>query len=97
MCRTGVVSTSGSDSGEVDDANTKWVYFEVADTGVGIGPKGLKSLFKEFVQVCNLLISSFCMVAASQGMIGRRRLSSETCLSNSVWSFQHEACPLRAC
>lgn len=46
-----MVSTSGSESGEVDDANTKWVYFEVADTGVGIGPRGLKSLFKEFVQV----------------------------------------------
>lgn len=51
LCRTGVVSSSGSDSGDVEDAATKWVFFEVADTGIGIGPKGLKSLFKEFVQV----------------------------------------------
>ena len=28
-----------------------WLVFEVADTGCGIGPEGLQSLFKEFVQV----------------------------------------------
>lgn len=45
------MSTSGSESGDADENNAKWIYFEVADTGVGIGHKGLKSLFKEFVQV----------------------------------------------
>ena len=28
-----------------------WLVFEVADTGCGIAPEGLQSLFKEFVQV----------------------------------------------
>ena len=30
-----------------------WLVFEVADTGCGIAPEGLQSLFKEFVQVRN--------------------------------------------
>jgi len=46
-----VLSSSGSEEGETEDGSGEWVYFEVADTGVGIGHKGLKSLFKEFVQV----------------------------------------------
>jgi signal transduction histidine kinase len=46
-----VVSSSGSEIGEVEDVAPEWIFFEVADTGVGIGHKGLKSLFKEFVQV----------------------------------------------
>ena len=29
----------------------RWLVFEVADTGCGIAPEGLQSLFKEFVQV----------------------------------------------
>ena len=29
----------------------QWLFFEIADTGVGIAPKGLKALFREFVQV----------------------------------------------
>ena len=29
----------------------QWLVFEVADTGCGIAPEGLQSLFREFVQV----------------------------------------------
>ena len=29
-----------------------WLVFEVVDTGCGIAPEGLQSLFKEYVQVC---------------------------------------------
>lgn len=28
-----------------------WLVFEVVDTGCGIAPEGLQSLFKEYVQV----------------------------------------------
>lgn len=29
----------------------QWLVFEVADTGCGIAPEGLQSLFQQFVQV----------------------------------------------
>lgn len=48
--RAGVISSSGSECGEGEDDTPQWLFFEVADTGIGIGPKGLKSLFNEFVQ-----------------------------------------------
>lgn len=38
---------SSSSSGESD---RKWLLFEVVDTGVGIAPAGLNTLFKEYVQ-----------------------------------------------
>ena len=49
--RTGVVSTTGLEVNDAEEGNMQWLFFEVADTGVGIGPKGLRALFKEFVQV----------------------------------------------
>ena len=36
--------------GIVPGSNVQWVCFEVHDTGVGIAPKSLSSLFKEYVQ-----------------------------------------------
>lgn len=46
------MSTSGSEVGE-NEEEAQWLFFEVADTGIGIGPKGLKSLFREYVQVAS--------------------------------------------
>lgn len=53
LCRDAIVSSSGSDaSSERHESDPRqWLFFEVADTGVGIGPKGLRSLFAEYVQV----------------------------------------------
>lgn len=39
-----------SGGGEYSDASTKWLLFEVEDTGCGVGPEGLHGLFKEYVQ-----------------------------------------------
>lgn len=39
----------GSGGSSLDES--RWLLFEVMDTGVGIAPEGLKSLFKEYVQV----------------------------------------------
>ena len=46
-----MVSSSASECGDPEEESPQWLFFEIADTGIGIGPKGLKSLFKEFVQV----------------------------------------------
>lgn len=43
-------STAGGSGGSSLD-ESRWLLFEVMDTGVGIAPEGLKSLFKEYVQV----------------------------------------------
>ena len=51
LCRTGFPSTSGQGGSSTDSGEEQWVFFEVADTGVGIAPKGLKALFREIVQV----------------------------------------------
>ena len=52
--RTGFPSTSGQGGSSTDSGEEQWVFFEVADTGVGIAPKGLKALFREFVQVSHM-------------------------------------------
>uniref|UniRef100_A0A7R9VZ96 histidine kinase n=1 Tax=Chlamydomonas euryale TaxID=1486919 RepID=A0A7R9VZ96_9CHLO len=35
---------------ECGEPAARWLLFEVQDTGIGIGPDGLKALFKEYVQ-----------------------------------------------
>lgn len=59
--------TRAAESSRIGGFSGKWLIFEVADTGVGVGEEGLRALFKEFIQVghschacipCNLAMSS---------------------------------------
>ena len=43
--------TRATESARVGSFSGKWLIFEVADTGVGVGEEGLRALFKEFIQV----------------------------------------------
>ncbi|GBF98529.1 PAS PAC sensor hybrid histidine kinase [Raphidocelis subcapitata] len=42
--------TVGYSGGETVGGMTRWLLFEVEDTGCGVGPEGLHGLFREYVQ-----------------------------------------------
>lgn len=47
-------STSAPDGESAAQEPDRWLVFEVSDTGCGVARDGLRSLFKEYVQVSPL-------------------------------------------
>lgn len=102
-------STRAAESSRVGGFSGKWLIFEVADTGVGVGEEGLRALFKEFIQVEQplhtfvSLSGSGCIKAVDLLLCHPLLMCSQpmdlqqcTCQLCTTWSSALQQCKVKA-